>query len=355
MRVLEDVPLAPRTTLGVGGRARRLVEADDEAAIARAVTEADERGEPVLVLGGGSNLVVGDEGFEGTVVHLASRGVAVGRHGDRVRLDVAAGEPWDDLVARAVDEGWSGVEALSGIPGLVGATPIQNVGAYGQEVKETIRSVRVLDRRDRTVRDLDAAACAFAYRKSVFKGDERFVVLRVTFELEVRPDGAPVRYAELSRALGVQPGERAPLARVRATVVALRRAKGMVLDPADPDSVSAGSFFVNPILDAPALSRLRERLAHAGHDPAALPCFPEPEGRTKVSAAWLIERAGFAKGWTLGRAGLSRKHALAIVNRGGATAAEVLGAAAAIRSGVDAAFGVELTPEPVLVGSASLR
>lgn len=350
MNVREGVPLGPLTSLQVGGEARRFVEASDEDTLVRAVLDADARAERVFVLGGGSNVVVGDAGFDGIVVHVATRGVQVARDERRVLLDVAAGEPWDELVARAVAEGWSGIESLSGIPGLAGATPIQNVGAYGQEVRETVQSVRVLDRRDGVVRELDVIECQFAYRSSLFKGDDRYVVLRVSFVLAVRPDSAPVRYAELSRALGIQAGDRAPLAEVRRTVLALRRGKGMVLDPGDPDSVSAGSFFMNPIVDSDALGALRERLALRGLDPAALPCFPEEHGRTKVSAAWLIERAGFGKGWGDGRAGISRKHALALVNRGGATAGELLGVAGAIQRGVAEAFGVALSPEPVLVG-----
>ncbi|HEY2513262.1 MAG TPA: UDP-N-acetylmuramate dehydrogenase [Polyangiaceae bacterium] len=351
MNVRERVPLAPLTSLRVGGAARRFVEAHDEETLVRAVREADVRGEPLFVLGGGSNVVVGDAGFDGLVVRVASRGVQVAREAGRARLEVAAGEPWDELVARAVGEGWSGIESLSGIPGLAGATPIQNVGAYGQEVRETVESVRVLDRRAGVVRDLDARDCRFAYRSSLFKGDDRFVVLRVTFALDARPESAPVRYTELAKALGIGAGERAPLAEVRRTVLTLRRRKGMVLDPADPDSVSAGSFFVNPILDAPALEALRQRLSARSIEPAALPCFPEEQGRTKVSAAWLIERAGFTKGWGEGRAGISRKHALALVNRGGATATELLAVAGAIQRGVAEAFGVALAPEPVLVGS----
>jgi len=351
MRILENVPLAPMTSLRIGGNARRFVEAEDEAELVAQILDADARGEPVLVLGGGSNLVVGDEGFDGLVVRVASRGVHVMREGGRVRLEVAAGEPWDALVERAVGEGWSGVECLSGIPGLVGATPIQNVGAYGQEVKETIQAVRVLDRHARAVAAIDAAGCRFAYRTSAFKGDAdcRFVVVGVTFALERRGDSAPLRYAELTRALGVKEGDRAPLADVRRTILALRRAKGMVLDPNDPDSVSAGSFFVNPILDGPALALLEERLGVRGIDRGALPRFPGDDGRTKVSAAWLIEKAGFAKGWGEGRVGISRKHALALVNRGGATASELLAAARSIQRGVWEAFGVELAPEPVLV------
>jgi len=289
------------------------------------------------------------------VVRVASRGIDAKRltgQADRVRVEVQAGEPWDGFVARCVAEGWSGVECLSGIPGLAGATPIQNVGAYGQEVKETITSVRVLDRRTRDERDIAAGECGFAYRASAFKGDARFVVTRVTFELDVRPDGAPVRYAELARALGVPAGSRAPLEETRRTVITLRRAKGMVLDADDPDSVSAGSFFVNPVLDAAQLASLVARAVARGIDETAIPRFASDDGRTKVSAGWLIEHAGFAKGWAPSsgsRAGISRKHALALVNRGGATCAELLEVARAIQCGVESAFGVGLEMEPVVV------
>jgi UDP-N-acetylmuramate dehydrogenase len=349
MPFLENVPLAPMTSLRVGGAARRLVEAKDEAELVAQILDADGRGEPVLVLGGGSNLVVGDGGFEGLVVRVASRGVQLKRAAEQVRLEVAAGEPWDALVERCVEEGLSGIECLSGIPGLVGATPIQNVGAYGQEVKETIAEVRVLDRRARAVVSFEASRCRFTYRASVFKGDERFVVLAVTFALESRPESARLRYPELTRALAVEPGARAPLQEVRRAILALRRAKGMVLDPNDPDSVSAGSFFVNPLLDAVELEALEEKLARRGLDPASVPRFPGEDGRTKVSAAWLIERAGFVKGWGEGRAGISRKHALALVNRGGASASELLDIARSIQCGVREAFGVALEPEPVIV------
>jgi UDP-N-acetylmuramate dehydrogenase len=354
MNVRESVPLAPFTTLRVGGTARRFVEVDSAQAIAEAIGAADARGEAILVLGGGSNLVVGDAGFDGTVVKLASRGVDVRREGERVRVEVEAGEPWDDFVARCVDEGWSGLECLSGIPGLAGATPIQNVGAYGQEVKDTVTQVRVLDRRTREERDVPARECGFAYRASAFKGDPRFVVTRVTFDLLASPESAPVRYPELARALSVSAGARAPMRVVRETVVALRRTKGMVLDESDPESVSAGSFFVNPLLDAASLARLVERVRGRGVDAATIPAFPGDDGKTKVSAAWLIERAGFTKGWAPGegaRVGISRKHALALVNRGGATSTELLACARAIREGVRAAFDVELAIEPVVVSS----
>jgi UDP-N-acetylmuramate dehydrogenase len=350
MPVLEDVPLAPMTSLRVGGNARRFVEAADEEAVARHVLDADARGERVLVLGGGSNLVVADAGFDGLVVRVATRGLQVTREDGRAWVEVAAGEPWDGLVERCVGERWGGVECLSGIPGLVGATPIQNVGAYGQEVGDTIQRVRVVDRSARRVTTLPVQDCRLAYRTSAFKGDDRYVVTAVTFAFEVGGESAPLRYAELTRALGRSEGDRAPLEEVRRTVLALRRAKGMVLDPDDPDSVSAGSFFVNPILDGAGIAALEERLGARGIDRASLPRFPGGEGRTKVSAAWLIERAGFPKGWGDGRVGISRKHALALVNRGGATASELLEVARAIQRGVRDAFGVELAPEPVIVG-----
>jgi UDP-N-acetylmuramate dehydrogenase len=288
------------------------------------------------VLAGGSNVVVADEGVPGTVLRVLTRGV----ERDGRRLVVAAGEPWDDLVARCVADGLQGFECLSGIPGSTGATPIQNVGAYGQEVSETVESVRVLDRATGRVEDMPAAACGFVYRGSVFKYRDRRVVLSVTFRMGEGPRSGPLRYAELARALGVPVGGSAPLADVREAVLALRRRKGMVIDPADPDSVSAGSFFTNPILEPEAFARL------AGPPPA----FPEPDGRIKTSAAWLIERAGFHRGYGDGRVGISSKHTLALVNRGGATTAELMALAREIAAGVRERFGVQLVPEPVLVG-----
>jgi UDP-N-acetylmuramate dehydrogenase len=336
--------LAPLTTLQIGGPASRMVDLDLEAHVVDAVHDADARGEPMFVLGEGSNVVVADAGFPGLVARMAIRGVDLHRDRGLAFVDVAAGENWDAFVARAVDEGWRGVECLSGIPGLVGATPIQNVGAYGQEVSETIASVRVFDRVTGAFADMDRSACGFGYRASVFKRSDRWIVTLVRFVFEVGPDSAPVRYSELARALSVREGERAPSRLVRDTIVSLRRAKGMVLDPADPDSVSAGSFFVNPVVDGVTLADVEAR---AGEVP---PRFAAGEGRYKLAAAWLVERAGFPKGWGDGRVGVSRKHALALVNRGGATARELLAAARTIRDGVRARFGVVLEPEPVLVG-----
>ena len=339
MQIETDVALSAYTTLGLGGPAARLVTVHDEAEVVAAVRAADG---PVLVLGGGSNLVVADEGFAGTVVRIASRGRTATADGDAIRLEVAAGEDWDELVASCVEDRLAGVECLAGIPGRVGATPIQNVGAYGQDVAETVVSVRAYDREADEVRTLDD--CRFGYRSSRFKAEApRWVVMSVTYLLTRSETSRPVRYAELARALGVQVGDSAPLAEVRATVLDLRRRKGMVLDPRDVDTASAGSFFTNPLLSAAELAALRAR----GAEP---PSYPEPDGRVKVPAAWLIEQAGFAKGDFDGPVGISSKHALALVNRGGASTADLVRVARAIRDGVRERFGVELVPEPVLVG-----
>ena len=348
MLVREDVPLAPLTTLRLGGPARRLVTAYDEDEILRAVTTAGRA--PLLVLGGGSNLVVADEGFDGTVVQVAAHGLATQRDGDDVLLTAQAGQDWDALVAHTVVQGMVGLEAMSGIPGLVGATPLQNVGAYGADVSQVVERVRTLDRTSRRVVELSAKQCAFGYRASRFKADpERWVVLAVTYRLGIGTLSAPVRYAELASALGIAVGECAPLPDVRRAVLALRRGKGMVVDEDDPDSRSAGSFFTNPLLDPPALAALVDRLGGA-----QVPGHVDADGRTKVSAAWLIERAGFAKGHGDGPVGLSRKHVLALVNRGGGSTGQLLAVAREVRDGVRDALGVELVPEPVLVGGAAL-
>jgi UDP-N-acetylmuramate dehydrogenase len=343
MRMRTDVPLAPLTTLRVGGPAARLAELEREADVVDAVRDVDGRGESLFILGDGSNVVVGDGGFPGLVARMRSRGIEVQPGGDQVLVDVAAGESWDELVERATEEGWSGVACISGVPGLVGATPIQNVGAYGQEVSETIVSVRAFDREVGAFVDMNAGACGFGYRASVFKRESRWIVTRVRFAF-ARGDETVVRYAELARALSVADGESAPSRRVREVVIALRRAKGMVLDASDPDSVSAGSFFVNPVVDGQRLASIE---GAAGARP---PRFAAGAGRFKVPAAWLVERAGFPRGWGHARAGVSRKHALAIVNRGGATASELLTVARAIRDGVRRRFEVVLEPEPVLIG-----
>ncbi len=335
--------LADLTTLRLGGPARRVVDATTEDELVAAVRAADDAGEPLLVVGGGSNLVVADEGFDGTVVRVLTRGLAVDADAcSGASIHVQAGEPWDDLVARAVAEGWVGVEALSGIPGSTGATPIQNVGAYGQEVAQTISAVRVYDRHDRAVRTFFADRLDFSYRHSRFKAEPgRHVVLTVSFQLRLGDLGAPVAYAELARTLGVEVGERAPLAEVREAVLGLRRGKGMVLDAADHDTWSAGSFFTNPVLTPEQADAL----------PADAPRFPQGDGSVKTSAAWLIDHAGFAKGYGHGAVSLSTKHPLALTNRGGATTAELLDLAREVRDGVERAYGVRLVNEPVLVGA----
>jgi UDP-N-acetylmuramate dehydrogenase len=343
-------PLSELTTLRVGGPAHRLLEAEAEAEIVEAVRAADEAGEAVLVLGQGSNLLVADAGFEGTVVRVASRGIRAERAREMARLEVAAGEPWDELVARCVADGLSGLECLSGIPGLTGATPIQNVGAYGQEVAQMLVSVRAYDRQAAAGVELRADQCGFGYRSSAFKGASRFVVLGVSFELERSPHAQPIRYPELARTLGCGVGERVPLQTVRDAVLGLRRSKGMVLDPDDPDSVSAGSFFLNPLLTAGEAAELERRARERLGEGAAVPAWPEGEDRVKVSAAWLIQQAGFGPGYGNGRAGISTRHTLALVNRGGATAAELVELARKLRDGVREVFGVTLTPEPRLVG-----
>jgi UDP-N-acetylmuramate dehydrogenase len=336
--------LAAHTTLRLGGPARAWVRAETEADLIAAVGEADARDEPVLVLGGGSNLVVADEGFPGTVVEVATRGIESDT-GDDVdascsgaMVKVAAGEPWDPFVELATEKRWAGIEALAGIPGHVGATPIQNVGAYGQEVSQTIANVRVWDRRLRGVRTFAAADCGFGYRTSRFKQDPgRHVVLDVTFQLRLGTYGAPIEYAELARTLNLEVGERALVTSVREAVLALRTRKGMVLDPADHDTWSAGSFFTNPVLPADEV-------------PDGAPAWPQPDGTVKTSAAWLIEHAGFAKGHGNERVALSTKHTLALTNRGDATTAELLDLAREVRDGVRRTFGVTLVNEPVLVG-----
>ncbi len=333
--------LAAHTTLRLGGPAADWVRAETEEQLVTAVTDADAASRPVLVLGGGSNLVVADEGFAGTVVEVATRGIEP--EADLCSgavVTVAAGEDWDALVARAVAEGWVGLEALSGIPGSVGATPLQNVGAYGQEVADTIARVRVLDRAERRVRTLFAGDCGFGYRTSRFKREPgRYVVLTVTFQLRLGDRAAPVRYAELARVLGVELGGRPPLAAVREAVLQLRAGKGMVLDDADPDTWSAGSFFTNPVVDPAVL-------------PDGAPAWPQPDGRVKTSAAWLIDRAGYDKGYPGpgGRVSVSTKHTLALTNRGEARTADLLALAREVRAGVADRFGIVLENEPVLVG-----
>jgi UDP-N-acetylmuramate dehydrogenase len=405
--VREPVRLSRFTTLGLGGPARRFVVAGTDEEIIAAVRAADQRGEPLLVLGGGSNLVISDDGFPGTVIQVATKGIhrttdpgagpdaarpGQAEPGASVTLTVAAGEDWDTVVASCVAADLAGLECLSGIPGLAGATPIQNVGAYGQEVADTITRVRAYDRATAEVVDLAAADCGFGYRTSAFKRSitapavtGRFVVLEVTFQLTSDRLSRPLRYAELAGALGLDAarpdpalpdparldaarpddggqdeGARAPLGDVRSAVLRLRRGKGMVLDPADPDSRSAGSFFTNPVLDTLQFAALRQVVDERCGPGVPIPQFPAGPGQVKVPAAWLIGQAGFGKGYQGphraggGRPGsaahISTKHTLALVNPGDARTADVIGLAREIRDRVRDIFGVELASEPVLVG-----
>lgn len=346
-----EVALAPLTTLKVGGPAERLVRVTETAELIRLVRAADAEDEPLFFLAGGSNVVIGDEGVAGTTILIQTSGIEQQvREDGRVALTVAAGEAWDELVERSVDSELAGIECLSGIPGSVGATPIQNVGAYGQEVATTIESVLALDRDSGELADIPAASCGFSYRMSRFKGHDRFLILAVTFLLQPSPEAEPVQYAQLADELGVEVGERVPLGVARETVLELRRRKSMVIDPKDPDSVSAGSFFTNPILTAAGMEELEARAeAMLGPDDRP-PAWPAGDDRVKTSAAWLIERSGFTRGYGDGPVGLSRNHTLALVNRGGATTAELVAFAREISSGVERAFGVALAPEPVFVG-----
>ena len=337
-----DVPLAGLTTLRLGGPASRVLTATTDEEVVEVVRAADAAGEPLLVLGGGSNLVAPDEGFAGTVLRVDLRNFAVAPLAEHA-LQFGAGVDWDHAVRLAVDEGYAGLEALSGIPGLAGAAPIQNVGAYGQDVSQTVGWVRALDRTTHDVVWLAREDCGFSYRTSTFKREpDRYVVLSVSFALEHSRDGAPVRYAELARTLGVEVGDRAPSVDVRAAVLELRRGKGMVLDAADHDTWSAGSFFTNPVLPADDAARLL---------PDDAPRWPEADGAVKASAAWLIEHSGFARGYGAGAARISSKHTLALTNRGGATTADLLSLAREVRDGVRDRFGITLVNEPVILGA----
>jgi UDP-N-acetylmuramate dehydrogenase len=355
----DHVPLSGYTTLRLGGPATRFTEIGTSQDLVAAVRAADQADEQLLVLGGGSNLVIADDGFAGTVVRVRTRGVAVSGAGDRVSVTAAAGENWDQLAEWAMSEKLAGIECLAGIPGLAGATPIQNVGAYGQEVAGLIEEVSVFDRATSSIAALTGPQCGFGYRTSMFKAAAwprhpsatgRYVVLAVTFGLTRDSMSAPVRYAELAGRLGIAVGEQAPLSDVREAVLELRKGKGMVLDPADPDTMSAGSFFTNPVLDAPHFAAV-ERLVAERSPGVAIPRFAAGDGQVKVPAAWLIEQAGFGKGYPgHGTARISSKHTLALINHSGTTAAELVALAREIAAGVRASFGVELINEPVLVG-----
>lgn len=330
--------LAELTTLRLGGPIGRLAAPTTVTDLVDEVRRADASGEPALIVGGGSNLVVSDDGWPGVVVLVRTEGVDVQRNGDTVSVTVQAGTPWDALVQRTVHEQWSGLAPMSGIPGSTGATPIQNVGAYGSEVAEVISGLTVLDRASGSVEQWSPDRCGFGFRTSAFKHTDRFVVLDVTFGLRASPDGPPVRYLELARRLGVEPGTSAPSHHIRDVVLELRRSKGMLLDAADHDTWSVGSFFVNPFVEPDEV-------------PAGCPNW-SVDGRIKLSAAWLIENAGFGKGYGIdrGHVAVSTKHTLALTNRGGASTAELLELAREIRDGVERRFGVRLRPEAHLVG-----
>lgn len=365
--------LADLTTLRVGGQVAELIDAGSEAELLEAVQRADSEGRPLLVLGGGSNLLASDEAFDGVVVRDRRRGVTVRESSACGGADVVvpAGHVWDDVVVEAIDNDWSGIEALSGIPGSMGATPVQNVGAYGQEIGDVLAFARTWDRGRGRIRTFARSELGLGYRTSILKRSmrgepgatddaatpgtatgqppsawgptPRYVVLEVGLQLPLASRSAPIRYAELARALGVSVGERPPARDVREAVLALRGSKGMVLDPADHDTWSAGSFFTNPIVSEEVAAGL----------PEGAPRFPLGDGLVKSSAAWLISNAGFERGFGLpGPAALSTKHSLAITNRGSATAADIVALARTVRDGVVAAFGIELEPEPVLLGVA---
>lgn len=350
----QNEPLAGKTTFCLGGPAEFYVEAQDEPGLRDALLWAKQRHLNISILGGGSNVLAADRGVAGLVLRVGIRGMRHEVVGDRVRVVAGAGESWDSLVEKTVAAGWAGIECLSGIPGDVGAAPIQNIGAYGQEVGEVIETVLVIDRQTGESLALTRESCAFAYRDSIFKNaaKDRFIVVGVSFLLV--PNGAPaVRYAELQRYLneiGRAPG--ATLSDVRAAVLELRGRKSMLLDPRDENVRSAGSFFLNPILEDTDWQTVRGRIEAAGvlKPGETIPQFAAGAGQVKLAAAWLIERAGFSKGTGDGPVGLSTKHTLAIVNRGRATATDILRFARRIRDGVFQKFGVRLVPEPVLFG-----
>jgi UDP-N-acetylmuramate dehydrogenase len=346
-----DVLLAPMTTLGIGGRAHFFADASRVDALIAGVQWARSQGLPLFVLGGGSNIVVADGGFPGLVLRVSLRGMITRVEGGRAVVTVAAGEDWDGFVAACVARNWAGVECLSGIPGRVGATPIQNVGAYGQETSETLVSLKALNLETGRVEEISAAGCEFGYRTSRFKaaGRDRFIITSVTYQFEV--NGKPaIRYAELQSYIAEHGTATPSLEQVREAVLTLRRRKAMVIDSQDPDSRSVGSFFVNPVVIREEFEEVNRRAARSTTSADAMPAFPTADGRVKLSAAWLIERAGIKRGYANGGVGTSRKHALAIINRGGATAREVMELKGLIQSRVLDMFGVALIPEPVFIG-----
>lgn len=350
MRELRDHSLADMTTLGLGGPADRVLDAASEQELEAALARAEADDDPVFILGGGSNVIVDDAGWPGVVLRPAIRGIRVVKKEPFVHLHIGAGEVWDDLVAMSVGEGWSGLACLSGIPGWSGAAPIQNIGAYGHEVGGVLIDVRAFDRAHRRFTAFSCEACSFGYRTSLFRQKDRYVITQVS--LVVRAGDESVRYPELARALGVKEGCGAPASRVRETVLELRRGKGMVLDENDPESKSAGSFFVNPVVEGRTLRDVEARAVRRGIVDAGslVPRYDVGGGWFKIPAAWLIEKSGFAKGTTVEGVGISSKHALALVNRGGKTS-DLLRLERSIRQGVKETFGVELSREPIFVGA----
>ena len=352
MKLQENIELAPLTTLQVGGAARYFVDANSEAEVREALDWAQLRQLPLFVLGGGSNLVVSDAGWPGLVVKIGILGVverfdANGSSDEHARFDIGAGEEWDRFVSEAVSRNCSGIECMSGIPGSVGGTPVQNVGAYGQEAGDTIFSVLAIDKNDMQTREIPAAECGFSYRTSIFNSTEkeRYIVLRVTYEL-TRGGQPSIRYGDLQRYFAAWTGE-PTLAQTRDAVRTIRAGKAMLITRGDEDCRSAGSFFKNPILSE---GEYNDLMAHAAARNLQVPSYPMVSSQKKVSAAWLVEHSGFAKGFTLGKVGISRKHALALVNRGGATAADVFELKYMIEQRVREQWGVQLMTEPVFVG-----
>jgi UDP-N-acetylmuramate dehydrogenase len=345
MEFLEHVPLAPYTTFQIGGPARWFAEAASEDDVAAGVTFAGEHQLPLFILGGGSNLLVSDAGFPGLVLRIALQGIASKQENGLLTVSAAAGEDWDGLVAYAVAANAAGVECLSGIPGTVGGTPVQNVGAYGQEVSQTIVTVRAFDRKTLRFMDLAAADCGFSYRRSIFNSTqrERYVVSRVDYAL--RKDApANIVYADLTRHFAARNGATPTLEEVRDAVRSIRARKGMLLVSGDADCRSAGSFFKNPVVPVTVLDSLSQEL---GVEKGSIPAYPAREGEVKLSAAWLIERAGYQKGFSLGNAGISSRHTLALINRGGASAADVVALRDKVTDTIDSRFGIRLEPEPV--------
>jgi UDP-N-acetylmuramate dehydrogenase len=351
MTILENISLAQFTTLGIGGPATHFAEITEVPSLLSAVDWAATRGVRVFVLAGGSNLVISDAGFRGLILRLSIKGIESRIDGDDVFVTVGAGEEWDALVEMSVENNWAGIECLSGIPGRVGATPIQNVGAYGQETSECFVSLDALDTRTGQPIRMSREDCEFGYRASRFRGRDsgRFIITSVTYRLTV--NGRPsIRYAELTRYVD-ELGIREPsLVDVRQAVLAIRRRKAMVIDPSDPNTRSVGSFFMNPVVSPKEFEEINQRALKLTRNNNKMPRYPMPNGDIKLSAAWLIENAGFKPGYIHGNVGTSSKHSLAIINRGGGTAIEVLELAEEIKAQVGGVFGVNLSPEPIFIG-----